>query len=102
MEQKVINRNNSYTKDEKAFLFNLDNLKKYDIKKPEYAMHYLTSYGPLFGYTCDIYLNDKFLTRNDNRERNASSYSYAVQNDTEFTGESNFGVEEVEVYQILT
>ena len=78
MEQKVINRNNSYTKDEKAFLFNLDNLKKYDIKKPEYAMYYLTSYGPLFGYTCDIILNDKFLTRNDNVERNASSYSYDV------------------------
>ena len=78
MEQKVINSNSSYTKDENAILFNLDNLKKYDIKKPEYAMYYLTSYGPLFGYTCDIILNDKFLTRNDNVERNASSYSYDV------------------------
>lgn len=78
MEQKVINSNSNYTKDENAFLFNLDNLKKYDIKKPEYAMYYHTSYGPLFGSTCDIILNDKFLTRNDNVERNASSYSYDV------------------------
>ena len=102
MEKIVNTKDYSYTKDDKAFLFNLDNLKKYDIKKPEYAMYYLTSHGPCFGCACDIYLIDKFLTRNDNTERNASSYSYDVQNDTEFTGESRFGVEEVEVYQILT
>ena len=102
MEQIVNNKNASYTKDEKAFLFNLDNLKKYDVKMPEYAMYYHTSYGPGFGYACDIILNDRFLARNDNVEGNAKSFSYNVQNDTEFTGESNFGVEEVEVYQILS
>jgi hypothetical protein len=102
MEQKVNVSHSSYTKDEKAFLFSLDKLKKYDVKKPEYAMRYLLSYGPCFGYSCDIYLNDGFLKRNDNVERNASYYTYDAPNDVEFTGESNFGVEEVEVYQILS
>lgn len=101
MEQKVITSNSSYTKDEKAILFNLDNLKKYDIKKPEYAMYYLTSHGPCFGQGCDLVLTDKFLTRNDNWESNAKYNTYDVENNTEFTGESSFRVEEVEVYQIL-
>ena len=65
-------------------------------------MYYSQSYGPCFGYTCDIYLNDGFLKRNDNGERNASYYTYDVPNDVEFTGESKFEVEEVEVYQILS
>ena len=94
--------NSSYTKDDKAFLFSLDKLKKYDVKKPEYAMYYHQSYGPCIGNTCDIYLTDGFLKRNDNGERNASYYTYDVPSDVELTGESNFGVEEVEVYQILS
>ena len=102
MDQKVNPNNSKYTKDEKAFLFSLDNLKKFDIKKPEHAMYFHKSYGPCFGYGCDIYLQDKFLTRNDNGENNAKYYTYDVQNDTELTGESRFGVEEVEVYQILS
>ena len=101
MDQNVIIKQANYTKDEKAFLFSLDKIKKYDIKKPDYAMYYHTSYGPCFGYTCDIYLNDKFLSREDNPERNAKYYTYDVPSDTELTGESNFGVEEVEVYQII-
>ena len=102
MEQKVNVSNSSYTKDDKAFLFSLDKLKKYDIKKPEYAMYYLQSHGPCIGYTCDIYLNDGFLKRNDNCERNSSYYTYDVPSDVELTGESKFEVEEVEVYQILS
>ena len=38
MEQKVNASNCSYTKDEKAFFFSLDKMKKYDIKTPEYAI----------------------------------------------------------------
>ena len=102
MEKIVNTKDCSFTKDDKAFLFNLDNLKKYDIKKPEYAMYYCTSCGPCFGHACDIVLYDKFLTSNNSWENNAKYYSYDVQNDTEFTGETYFGVEEVEVYQILT
>ena len=64
-------------------------------------MYYDQSYGPCIGKACDIYLNDGFLKRNDNVERNASYYTYDVSSDVEFTGESKFGVEEVEVYQIL-
>ena len=102
MEQKVNPNNSKYTQDEKAFLFSLDNLKKFDVKKPEHAMYFHKSYGPCFGCGCDIYLRDKFLTKNDNVENNAKYYTYDVQNDTELTGESRFGVEEVEVYQILS
>ena len=102
MEQKVNASNCSYTKDEKAFFFSLDKMKKYDNKTPEYAMYYSISYGPCFGRGCDLYLNDKFLSRNDNHERNASYYTYDVPNDVEFTGESRFGVDQVEAYQILS
>ena len=102
MEQKLILVIVVIQKITMLFFFSLDKLKKYDIKKPEYAMYYSQSYGPCFGYTCDIYLNDGFLKRNDNGERNASYYTYDVPNDVEFTGESKFEVEEVEVYQILS
>ena len=64
-------------------------------------MYYNTSCGPCFGYICDIHLKDKFLSREDNVERNAQYYTYDVPSDTEMTGESKFGVEEVEVYQII-
>ena len=101
MEQNVSTNNSTYTKDEKAFFFSLDKMKKYDIKKPEYAMYYLRSLGPCFGQGCDLYLNDKFLTRSDNYERHASYYTYDMPSDVELTGESSFGVEEVEVYQIF-
>ena len=102
MEQKVNNSHGNFTRDEKAFFFSLDKLKKYDIKRPEYAMWYGESNGPCFGCTCDLYLIDKFLSGNGGGERNSSSNSYDVQSDVELTGESIFGVEEVEVYQILS
>ena len=65
-------------------------------------MWYGESNGPCFGYACDLYLIDKFLSGNGGVERNSSSNSYDVQNNVELTGESHFGVEEVEVYQILS
>ena len=77
-------------------------MRKFDFKKPEHAIHYLSNYGPCFGCGSGIYLCDKFLTRNDNVEQNAKYFSYDVQNDTEFTGERRFGVEEVKVYRILS
>ena len=91
----------NYSKDVKAFLFSLDKMKKYNIKKADNAIWYGENYGPCFGYGCDIYLNGGFLTNENNLERNASYNSYDVPSNTEFTGESNFGVNEVEVYQII-
>lgn len=101
-EAKLISHNNcKHSKDEKAFLFSLDKMKKYNIKEPEYAIYYLESHGPCLGRGCDIYLNGGFLTNGNNLESNASYKTYDVPNDTEFTGESRFGVNEVEVYQII-
>lgn len=101
-EEKLVSKNKSnYSKDEKAFLFSLDKMKKYDIKKPKKAIWYGEVNGPCIGEGCDIYLNGGFLTNENNVERSGSCKTYDVPNDNELAGEYFFGVDELEVYQII-
>jgi hypothetical protein len=101
-ESKLVSKNKgSCSKDERAFLFSLNTMKKYKIIKPENAIWYGENFGPCFGSGCDIFLSAGFLSHENNVERNASYKTYDVPTNNEFTGESNFGVNEVEVYQII-
>ena len=89
-------------KDKNSFLFSLDEMKKYKILKPEYAIScYPGGYCLVYGNNEDsngVYLHDGFLSRSS-KENHASRVNN-VPSDFCLSGEREFNVEEVEVYQI--
>ena len=87
--------------DPNAFLFSLDNKAKYRILKSNLAFVYFNTNPLCYGNDSDgygIYLNENFL-ENKNKEDQYSRV-YDVPSDNCLTGETNFEVEEVEIYQI--
>ena len=89
--------------DNTAFLFSLDNLKKYNILKPENAIFCLPNQCCLvYGHNGDgkgLYLYSGFL--DEFGYENHSSKVYNTSTDFCLSGESQFKVEEVEVFQII-
>ena len=90
-------------KDENAFLFSLDNKKKYDIKKPEFAMrcipyNYCLVYGN-DGHGEGLRIPSGFL-KSDNWENNSKKV-YDLPSDNCLSGEQTFSIEDLEVYQII-
>ena len=89
--------------DNTAFLFSLDNLKKYNILKPENAIFCLPNQCCLvYGHNGDgkgLYLYSGFL--DEFGYENHSSKVYNASTDFCLSGESQFKVEEVEVFQII-
>ena len=86
-------------RDNTAFLFSLDNMKKYDILKPEYSITcYSHSYILAYGNNADyhgIYL------KNLKGFEDHSNKVYNVSSDFCLSGEKNFDAEEIEVFQII-
>jgi len=89
--------------DPNAFLFSLDNKKKYKILKPQSAFScYQSSHTLIYGNKSDakgIYLNNNFLSCSNHEDQ--STRIYEVPSDFCLTGEEDFNVDEVEVYQII-
>ena len=90
-------------KDSEAFLFSLDNMEKYSILKTEIAIGCYPYYQSLvYGNNGDgkgIYIPNEFL-KNKGSE-NLSTKVYNVPSDYCLSGESNFLVKEIEVYQVI-
>ena len=100
-------KNAYFTKDENAFLFSLDDLKKYNILNSTIAFGCYPNYTLVYGNALDakgIYLsnNNFFILKvgPSNRE-DLSTKVYDVPSDHCLTNETIFEVEEVEVYQII-
>ena len=98
-ERKIIYDNN-------AFLFSLDQLQKYEILKPEYALccdpesEFYLIYGNNWD-GCGIYLysgGNKLVCK---ATENHKSRVYDVSSYYCLSGENHFDVEEIEVYQII-
>ena len=89
--------------DPNAFLFSLDNKKKYKILKPQSAFScYSRSNTLVYGNKSDgkgIYLPNNFLSCLNREDQ--STRIYEVPSDFCLTGEKDFEVDEVEVYQII-
>ena len=88
--------------DEKAFCFSLNLNKIYNISKVEYAIYPNQNYGPRFAFTL-FGIEDEAFKKGE--EGGWCSYDtdiqYGIINNKEIAGgESNFGVSEVEIYQI--
>ena len=87
-----------YQKDETAFIFSLDKLKYYNVKKGGDAIYCDINYGPLFD-GAKIVVGNKFFSRT-NYSSTKSEY-YMTSEDYELNGgESTYSIKEVEVYQI--
>ena len=91
--------------DNNAFLFSLDNMKKYKILKPELALYCFPEYDCLvYGNNQDakgLFLHNNFLKFENQGTENNSSRVYDVTSDYCLSNEEHFSVEEVEVYQII-
>ena len=91
--------------DNNAFLFSLDNMKKYKILKPELAIYCFPEYDCLvYGNNQDakgLFLHNNFLKFENQGTENNSSRVYDVTSDYCLSNEEHFSVEEVEVYQII-
>ena len=77
-------------------------MKKYNILNSENAFACFSLNTLVYGNAANgkgIYLNDNFL-KNKNRE-DQSTKVYDVTSDYCLTGEKDFEVEEVEIYQII-
>jgi len=89
--------------DKSAFLFSIDNMQKYEILKPEVAIGcYPNEYCLVYGNNGDaagLFLQNNFLHSTGNYE-NHETRVYNVPSDYCLTGQNNFNIEEVEVYQV--
>jgi hypothetical protein len=90
--------------DSEAFLFSLNNMKKYKILKPNLAIASYSDHSSFLTYGnngdgCGIYLKNNFLTNGGHE--NHSSKAYDADSQYCLSTEENFSVEEVEVYNII-
>ena len=90
--------------DKNAFLYSLDNMKKYNILKPELAVCCYSDHSSFLTYgnnadLCGIFLFNNFLNEKKGNE-NHKSRVYNVTSDYCLSGENTFKVEEVEVFNI--
>ena len=94
---------NKILKDYDAFIFSLDNKKKYDILKPEYAIACFPYYNcVIYGNNYDsqgFYIVDQYLTNKS--YENHSTKVYNVSSNYCLSGEESFYVKELEVFQII-
>jgi hypothetical protein len=92
--------------DTEAFLFSLNNMKKYKILKPNFAIFSASDHSSFLTYGnngdgdgCGIFLRDNFLTNGGHE--NHTSKVYDADSKYCLSTEENFNVEEVEVYNII-
>lgn len=90
--------------DSEAFLFSLDNMKKYKILKPNLAIASYSDHSSFLTYGnngdgCGIYLKNNFLTKGGHE--NHASKAYNTDSKYCLSTEEDFSVEEVEVYSII-
>ena len=90
--------------DKEAFLFSLDNKKKYKILKSNLAICCYSDHSSFLTYgnnadSCGIYLNNLYLKAGGNE--NHHSRVYDVDSDFCFSGEKKFKVEDVEVFSVI-
>lgn len=89
----------SYSKDENAFLFSIDDKQFYFIKKEQsdYAIFSNPNYGPAFGKGPDFYISSN--CRNNSSFIKQESFDYNGKTDT-LVGGKKFSAIDYEIYQI--
>ena len=94
----------TWMKDINAFLFSLDNNKKYKVIRPEYAIFGRDDYGPHFGYENDFTPGHPEQSKyyigysHPSNPRNYKSFEAAKN---ELSGGDTFTIVSMEVYQVI-
>ena len=91
-------------KDPNAFVFSLNKNKTYEnLKKENYAVCHSKNWGPIFRGEAFAVWDKNFFSYNEHRVGTKSSSNYGIMNeDYEINnGDSNFGIKELEVFQII-
>ena len=88
-----------YIWDPKAFIFSFDTMKKYEIKKPEYAIYIEGKNFPVIGMN-DIYIGNHFTSLSSSYSEFPSSYKRNVEDIGDYIlngGNKKFTIKELEV-----
>ena len=91
-------------KDPNAFVFSLNKNKTYEnLKKENYAVCHSNGWGPIFRGDAFAVWDKNFFSYNEHRVGTKSNSNYGIMNeDYEINnGDSNFGIKELEVFQII-
>jgi len=93
----------NWMNDSSAFLFSLDNNKKYKVINPQYAIYGNESYGPHFGHSNDFTpghpSGSKFFIGGSHPSNPGSGKTFEAEKN-ELSGEDNFQIVSMEVYQV--
>ena len=85
-------------KDEDAFIFSIDKNKIYDIIPGQNAIGCYPNFGPVF-FGCQIRIYDNYLAKGGTTYK--KGLNYCTTEDFELTGgRQNFGVKDIEVYDV--
>ena len=85
--------------DETAFIFSLDKMTIYDNIKGENAIGCYPNFGPIF-LGCQIRIYDNFFSKGGTTFKRGANYN--TNEDYELNGgEREFGVKEIEVYEVI-
>ena len=85
-------------KDDEAFIFSIDKNKVYDVIPNQNAIGCYPNFGPVF-FGCQIRIYDHFLTKGGTTYK--KGLNYCTTEDFELTnGNQNFGVRDIEVYEV--
>ena len=84
--------------DEKAFIFNVEKVKIYEVLPNQTAIGCYPNFGPIF-FGCQIRVYDNFFTRGGSTYLKGINYNTDL--DYELTnGNQNFGIKDLEVYEV--
>ena len=98
---KTWNCDNDCKEDNEAFLFSLNNKKKYNVKKgTECAIYCNKDYGPSFGEGFDLCLCDNYMGINGSYSHFPTSYGKGYKSNELTGGNFSFRVLDAEVYQV--
>ena len=90
--------------DKEAFLFSLDNDKKYDvIQDAVYKVYSNTGFGQWFGSNGNIGLayEKNYFIGNDTHQENFGDKCYSTTVENELSGGKTFNISKMEVYQVI-
>ena len=90
--------------DKEAFLFSLDNDKKYDvIQDAVYKVYSNTGFGQWFGDNGNIGLayEKNYFIGNDTHRENFADKCYSTTVENELSGGKTFNISKMEVYQVI-
>ena len=104
------NSNENWVHDDSrtSFIFSVHNSSKHMIKHPKYAIYCGKAHGPIFGKGYDIYISNNCNVNNNSFCNLGNSYSLnntakcdSIESKSYLSGNVNFKVTELEVFQIF-